>query len=68
MSGLPAELGKKRRRPTNAERWVRRAFRKVREKPVVAFAIEGLGMGWGLIDFRYRELSGLNRSLAFRAP
>ena len=57
MSGLAAAPGEKRRRPTNIELRVRRAFKKVGEKPVVSFTIEGLGMGWGRIDFRYRDLS-----------
>jgi len=38
------------------EREVLRAFRRASEQPVVLYAAEGLGNGWGLIDFRYRKL------------
>jgi hypothetical protein len=33
-----------------------RPFKDEPEKPQVLFALEGLGMGWGLIDYRYRDL------------
>jgi hypothetical protein len=56
VSEAVASTAEGRRKPTQIETMVLRAFGRAREKPVILFAIEGLGMGWGLIDFRYRDL------------
>jgi hypothetical protein len=49
-------LPDKPKKPSHIETMALRPFRRERRKPVVLFAVEGLGMGWGLIDYRYREL------------
>jgi hypothetical protein len=54
---VAAALTDKPTKPTHIESMALRPFRRALHKPTVVFAIEGLGMGWGLIDYRYRDLS-----------
>jgi hypothetical protein len=49
-------MAEKPTKVTDIERAIMRPFRRNRDKPVILFALEGFGPGWGIIDFKYRDL------------